>query len=893
MKTIRHMIQSEIWRLLYPVLLVGTLHVCYHRYGAANEQLGLVVFGISIVYFLLIYLCEYYDGKQSKLVGSYERSILIAICISISLGFDIYSNDCDWMDGLILFLFLCCIAILFWEPIERFKGCLEEKKIQKGSMKKKDWLYRDKFLNRMHRRIREIAETRKEGITIGIVGSWGVGKTYMIEMLCDLLSKEIKDEGYNQAFKVCDTVELWQAVSLDDAWNRVIYALHTRIIGKPPIAQSKFWRMICNIASANKVAKQICEIVEPEFEELNLDAIEKQLEESRVVLVFDDLERTKFEIVQAMLPLLERLKKFPHLIVICALAEDELCELMRRNKVNPEYTYGHLNKLFDLKFEIPELGNDAVDNYLRYLYETKRNGCRLTESFFRRYHIQFDNPRQMDRVIDKLTCIESQYFSNLGDEINFENCSMTFDLPSKQVLYIYVVEALRIIAPHAIQELAGDYGTKTGKIPSRFLNDSISFIITFCMDQQPPTEQEEKWIEQHPNVYKELSKSRAFLSFMNIVCDPENQIPSEEERSLFINALNGVYKRNTSLSEVEAAIIVERNMKESLSLSQQIQNFYEKLNENYEPSFFDGNVRALLQYILSESHEKEDEYLKYVENSLEKQSEVFPRVGSIFSSHEFSKFIGRCIKLDELDESPYSCDIKKFEKRETIFKLVYGLMSLREQTNVLLYSCQKMDEMRRELALQRTNTGSNEIAITYKNFTEEICLIYGESLYQAIKDKNIMSVTEVEQYKDYLTNREISRDYVEKIGHGLASKLCNKTENRSFYISWLWFLRLQYMEKLSISEKFSSCITRKIALVARFIRDKIRETDDEFYSSLSPEESNEALNQCNESINALEQDISEWMGYQDGSEIEATEYSQGIEELLLILRTEKTNIEKL
>ena len=450
MKTIRHMIQSEIWRLLYPVLLVGTLHVCYHRYGAANEQLGLVVFGISIVYFLLIYLCEYYDGKQSKLVGSYERSILIAICISISLGFDIYSNDCDWMDGLILFLFLCCIAILFWEPIERFKGCLEEKKIQKGSMKKKDWLYRDKFLNRMHRRIREIAETRKEGITIGIVGSWGVGKTYMIEMLCDLLSKEIKDEGYNQAFKVCDTVELWQAVSLDDAWNRVIYALHTRIIGKPPIAQSKFWRMICNIASANKVAKQICEIVEPEFEEFNLDAIEKQLEESRVVLVFDDLERTKFEIVQAMLPLLERLKKFPHLIVICALAEDELCELMRRNKVNPEYTYGHLNKLFDLKFEIPELGNDAVDNYLRYLYETKRNGCRLTESFFRRYHIQFDNPRQMDRVIDKLTCIESQYFSNLGDEINFENCSMAFDLPSKQVLYIYVVEALRILSPRAL-----------------------------------------------------------------------------------------------------------------------------------------------------------------------------------------------------------------------------------------------------------------------------------------------------------------------------------------------------------------------------------------------------------------------------------------------------------
>ena len=282
-----------------------------------------------------------------------------------------------------------------------------------------------------------------------------------------------------------------------------------------------------------------------------------------------------------------------------------------------------------------------------------------------------------------------------------------------------------------------------------------------------------------------------------------------------------------------------------------------------------------------------------MENSLEKQGEVFPRVESIFSSHEFSEFIGRCIKLDELDASSYSCDIKKFEKRKTIFKLVYGLMSLREQTNVLLHSCQKVDEMRRELALQRTNTGSNEIAITYKNFTEEICLIYGESLYQAIKDKNIMSVTEVEQYKDYLTNREISRDYVEKIGHGLASKLCNKTENRSFYISWLWFLRLQYMEKLSISEKFSSCITRKIALVARFIRDKIRETDDEFYSSLSPEESNEALNQCNESINALEQDISEWMGYQDGSEIEATEYSQGIEELLLILRTEKTNIEKL
>ena len=765
--------------------------------------------------------------------------------------------------------------------------CLKEEKFQRGVRKKKDNLYRDKFLNRTHRRIREIAETRKEGITIGIVGSWGVGKTYMVEMLCDRLRKKLRKEksnGYNRAFKICTPVKLWQAASLDDAWDRVIYALHTCILGKPPITQSKFWRVICNIASAKKVAKQICDIVKPEFKEFEQDAIEKCIGDSRVVLIFDDLERAKFEIVQAMLPLLERLKKFPHLIVICALAEDELCELMRRNEVSPEYTYGHLNKLFDLKFEIPEMGEDAVKNYLKLLFETKHKGCELTESFFRRYHIRFDNPRQIDRIIDKLTCIESQYFSDLRNELDFGNCSMAFDQSSKQVLYIYVVEALKIIAPHALQELARGYGKETGKIPTNIFDGSVGIA-----DEGEQSVKQE-WTKQYPLTSKKLLMSRAFSSFLRIIYNSPYS-PCEWNRIHFINAMEGVYKRNTSLGEIEAGRILEKNISGTLALSTQIKNFYEDINEKYEPSFLGRIVRSFLEYLLRGLEQKDDGvYMKYIENSLKTQCDISPKIQNIFLGHEFSKLIERYIKLDELDDPYYSGDIKKFIKLGSIFKLVYNLMSLKDQADVLNFSCQKLKEIGKELPLH--NPESDEIILTYRNFIGEICFIYGEHLYQAIKDKDIISITEVPRYNDYRGNEVANLDYVEEIGQGVACKLSNKTESKSFYIPWLRFLGIRNIEGLGIDEESSSYITKEIASISRFIKDKIREQRDEFYSTLSPKESEESLKQCNESIDVLEYKITEWMGYQVGSEITATEYAEGIDELLSILREEKTEIEK-
>ena len=73
------------------------------------------------------------------------------------------------------------------------------------------------------------------------------------------------------------------------------------------------------------------------------------MENKKLVLVFDDLERADFGIVKAILPLFERLKKLPNLIVVCAVADNELKQVFKGQKMEEECAHGHLNKLFDLR----------------------------------------------------------------------------------------------------------------------------------------------------------------------------------------------------------------------------------------------------------------------------------------------------------------------------------------------------------------------------------------------------------------------------------------------------------------------------------------------------------------------------------------------------------------
>ena len=135
MKALFHWFQRILW-VLYPCSLIGLLHFCYHRFGGGDEQSYLMVFGISIAHFSLIYFCEYYDDKQGKIVVSCERSVLMGICILFSHGWDICFHGYGWGEGLISFLFLSCIAVLLWERIERSKVLKKIKQEQTSNKKR-------------------------------------------------------------------------------------------------------------------------------------------------------------------------------------------------------------------------------------------------------------------------------------------------------------------------------------------------------------------------------------------------------------------------------------------------------------------------------------------------------------------------------------------------------------------------------------------------------------------------------------------------------------------------------------------------------------------------------------------------------------------------------------
>ena len=254
---------------------------------------------------------------------------------------------------------------------------------------KEDLLYRSRLFNRTQLQIRQLAHDNKMGLTIGISGPWGSGKTFFINNLLRNLSQRSQKSDtsgliWEGSFVICDKVGLWSAANIDDAWERIICALHKGIFGKKPLdirwIRKLLSYLISLITPAQGAAYELIRLVLPDFHNEQLHHLKKRMNERKVVLVFDDLERADFSIVQAMLPLFERLKKLPNLIVICAVAEDELKQIFQKNKTNAEFAHGHLNKLFDLRIEIPILPYTAIENFQDNLFIEKYKDCPMVKS---------------------------------------------------------------------------------------------------------------------------------------------------------------------------------------------------------------------------------------------------------------------------------------------------------------------------------------------------------------------------------------------------------------------------------------------------------------------------------------------------------------------------------
>lgn len=687
---------------------------------------------------------------------------------------------------------------------------------------KEDLLYRSRLFNRTQLQIRQLAHDNKMGLTIGISGPWGSGKTFFINNLLRNLSQRSQKSDtsgliWEGSFVICDKVGLWSAANIDDAWERIICALHKGIFGKKPLdirwIRKLLSYLISLITPAQGAAYELIRLVLPDFHNEQLHHLKKRMNERKVVLVFDDLERADFSIVQAMLPLFERLKKLPNLIVICAVAEDELKQIFQKNKTNAEFAHGHLNKLFDLRIEIPILPYTAIENFQDNLFIEKYKDCPMVKSFLKKYPLRFNSARQMVRVIDKLASIELQYFTG---------CLHYFDKEEKKehhpillkAKYIFLIEALRVASPYVLNILKEQVHINVflGHIPNEIVSTSNYLITqeatalsifrhTTGNDDEVnrQLENEKKWINKNPKLHKLLSTRGIELCILTHmrgdITSSYSSNPRFEAEVEYYDAILGSYTRSTLLNEWEIEEILTNSIYSGLSYSQMTHRYFSSLEEVQEDRSKSEAAFQLLEYHIKKASEN-----RVLPISLESvltaecanYSMSYLHNCNHLSSGSFINYIEKA-SLKQHENNVITIEINK-----TIFEKLFNLLHIGEQALVI---SSYFNLMRNRFKVERPSDFTTHIApnAEYLKLILSLCKSYGYNLAEQIEMYPSHSCDSLypfaaQAYRD--TPKDI---FTCKFKEGISTYISAISDKNSFIVKWIEFMGHQY-HSVSIRE---------------------------------------------------------------------------------------------
>lgn len=849
--------------------------------------LSIVIYAVTL--FLCISLIRDYlsgDFKWAK----HRRAVFIIIPVT---GFTVVYAFFERTDALLGNIILTSTYLLY--------ACFIKNAGESGiPPKPHDQLYRSRFFNRTHQHIRKLAKSTPHGLTIGICGQWGSGKTFFIDTLLALLSRPVNvdlrnSEQWNEKFIICKKVELWSASSLDDAWNRIIHALHIGIFNRPPICNAKAKKLLSfltALSSNQTAAHELIELILPEFEDIHLQSIVNKMKEHKVVLVIDDLERADFSIIRAMLPLFERLKKLPNLIVICAVAEEELKRVFLRERVLPDFVQGHLDKLFDLRIEIPTMAYTAIEHFQNNLFNSKYKDCPLVRSFLTRYPLRFDSARQMIRVIDRLTSIERQYYAN---------CPFSFEREPKdeqnsilaKAKYIFLIETLRLVSPTLLKELyeKPHYSNTLNKIPYTLLATSTYGITEDAHERYDLThgdsdnnkrkiENEVEWAEINKKLYKALIQKATEWSIFSYLYEDvyaESVTDQHKRESDFRSAYSAYYTRCTSLLEWEIQQISENQEMQGIPYHEKVSLHFKKLNEHPEPKFVGTAEFSLFDYEIRQA-KGNNEKIKQVISSLQKESR---EIGNIYGNeHLNSMYFLRTISY--LGYSPEDKDFD-YHSHEPLFFELYKVMNLCEQAHVLTpffhrYKTKSTKKEHTDLAKYADWLSQQP---NYQKLVKKLCYEYGKNLAYHINYYPDSMPSSLQEFHCQAYVYAKGTPYHEQIQSGINDYIQSCRNINKFIYGWIDFMGHCYKDSTLNMEEHYTFVSEAVYEMMTHIHNLIYKSADSFDKC----DSAHLSKICERTLSKLRYDYEQWI---DGARTDQEKYTSGLQKLILMIE----NIQK-
>lgn len=833
-------------------------------------------------------ITQYLGGLCARLLYNTHSILVWLVSMVICWIFYEYENACN----VYILAFLAIYPILY---LVRAFSCTkdEEKEIVKIE---EDLLYRSRLFNRTQLQIRKLAHDNTNGLTIGICGPWGSGKTFFINNLLANLSQQSTTSGKNgplweAPFTICEKVELWSASSLDDAWERVIFALHKGIFGKKPLNFRWLRKFLTKLSSfiipSHEAAYELISLVLPAFHNEHLRLLKERMHERKIVLVFDDLERADFSIIQAMLPLFERLKKLPNLIVICAVAEDELKQVFLRERVLPDFVQGHLAKLFDLRVEIPTIAYTAIEHFQNNLFNSKYKDCPLVRSFLTKYPLRFDSARQMIRVIDRLTSIERQYYAN---------CPFSFEREPEdeqnsileQAKYIFLIETLRLVNPTLLKELyeKPHYSNAINEIPYTLLakssyaitedtHERYDFTLGDSDNNRRTIENEVEWAETNKKLYKLLIQKNTEWSIFSYLYEDvhaESKANQHRRESDFRSAYSAYYTRCTSLLEWEIQQISENQEMQGIPYHEKVSLHFKKLNEHPEPKFVGAAEFSLFDYEIRQA-KGNNEKIKQVISSLQKESR---EIGNIYGNeHLNSMYFLRTISY--LGYSPEDKDFD-YHSHEPLFFELYKVMNLREQAHVLTpffhrYKTKSSKKENTDLAKHADWLSQQP---NYQKLVKKLCYEYGKNLAYHINYYPDSMPSSLQEFHCQAYVYAKGTPYHEQIQSGINDYIQSCSNINKFIYGWIDFMGHCYKDSTLNMEEHYTFVSEAVYEMMTHIHNLIYKSADSFDKC----DSAHLSKICERTLSKLRYDYEQWI---DGTRTDKEKYTSGLQKLILMI----------
>lgn len=870
-------IKGFFWLLFIVYLLAVATSLYYVFYNELcnvrdvliNQRCNIIAVITTVVasfFCVKSYFYDEIDIKDIVLKIAYLVICLFLLACFVAIGEVLY---------LICSLVICALQFVFFFRTEKVIT------VENGD-EQADILYRNRLYNRTEKLIRKMAFCQKNGLTVGICGKWGSGKTYYVNELLQRLSKKRIDFDENELlwkseFIICNKVELWGTASVEDAWNRVIYSLYKGVVGRAPFNFGRLGDIIIEVGSTVcprlKVLNDIIKLVRSNNLLGNIDFVNKKLENKRAILFFDNIERSDYEVCRAMLPLFERLKQISNLIVICAVAEKELGGVFVSKRMDSNEVTDYLSKLFDLKIEIPPIVYTAIQHGQDVLFAKQYKDCKIVKTFFSCYPIVFDTPRQMLRVIQKLVSIERHYFNQCP--YSFEDCihDMKLHETLMRIKYIFLVESLRLASPEILEELAKKNSLMNFiyKIPIPIISDNRASIkvdqsvgVKYFSGQDyslsGSIEEVDKWISSNGALYNKLAAKGIEWSVMSIIREDISDLcgayTQNDIERFFCFAYEASYTRCVIMYDWEMFEIWNNSAYARMRCADKVNSFFDASGEKFEERYIQYAAVELMAYGL-DPKSLEDEKSKIIEEALKIEYQTRDEKNSICGNSKWDSryFIGYIVNVLRNKEK----ELKIVTDKCSLFVAFYRIMKLSEQAHVLTLFFNHRngdDQGEKDFDLQN----SNQLSYLYNfewffSFVESICFEYGRSLAAYISDYKINYSSMMQYYICQAYTIGYRNQYFPSIKKGLFSYIDECSDVENFFVRWIDFMGCNYRDALLMGGHNSAYVSEGVYEMMLLIKEHIASKI--VFSDIC-KRSNEFIDVCERTLTSLRSDSEKW-----------------------------------